>query len=131
VCLFRQGHALDGEPVSATAFSQCEHVVVVSEGTGHHAVDESLQQQGIARRVRLKVPHFVAVGHILQASNMVATVPERFAQRMVQPFGLAYAAHPVQLPEVTIHAFWHARFHQDAANQWLRQQLFDQFADAV
>jgi DNA-binding transcriptional LysR family regulator len=60
---------------------------------------------------------------------MVATVPERFAQRMVEPFGLSYVSHPASLPEVAINLFWHAKYHKDPANQWLRGLLFEMYAD--
>lgn len=128
VCLFRRGHALDGKRLSLKAFSASEHVVVVSQGTGHHQVDELLARQGVARRVRLTVPHYVAIGHILSATDMVATVPERLAQRMTEPFGLRYVKHPADLPEVAINLFWHAKYHRDPANQWLRGQVFRRFS---
>ena len=43
------------------------------------------------------MPHFVAVGHILSNSSMIATVPERYAMACVEPFGLRYVAHPLAL----------------------------------
>lgn len=128
VCLFRRGHALDGKRLSLKAFSAADHVVVVSQGTGHHQVDELLARQGVARRVRLTVPHYVAIGHILSATDMVATVPERLAQRMTEPFGLRCVKHPADLPEVAINLFWHAKYHRDPANQWLRGQVFQRFS---
>ena len=129
VCLFREGHRLARRRVSLAEFSAAEHVVVVSPGTGHHKVDELLARGGVRRRVRLTVPHFVAVGHILQHTDMVATVPERLAQALTEPFGLAFSAHPAKVPEISINLFWHARVHKDPANQWLRDLVFKTFAD--
>lgn len=128
VCMFRKGHRLDKRKVSLAEFSAAEHLLVISEGTGHGKVDEVLKRSGVERRISLTVPHFVAVGHILQATDMVATVPERFAERMVEPFGLTYVAHPAKLPEVAINVFWHAKFHKAPANQWLRSVVFDLFS---
>lgn len=128
VCIFRRGHKLDKAKISVAEFSRAEHLLVVSAGTGHGQVDEILKRSGIDRRIALTVPHFVAVGHILQATDLVATVPERFAERMTAPFALASVAHPAKLPEVAINVFWHGKFHRDAANQWLRTLIFDQFA---
>ena len=129
VCMFRKGHKLDKRKISLTEFSAAEHLLIVSEGTGHGKVDEVLKRSGIERRVSLTVPHFVAIGHILQATDMVATVPERLAERMAEPFSLAYVAHPATLPEVAINAFWHAKFHKAPANQWLRGVLFELFSN--
>lgn len=129
VCMFRKGHKLDKRKVSLAEFGAAEHLLIVSEGTGHGKVDEVLKRSGIERRVSLTVPHFVAIGHILQATDMVATVPERLAERMTEPFGLVYVTHPATLPEVAINVFWHAKFHKAPANQWLRSLVFDLFSD--
>jgi DNA-binding transcriptional LysR family regulator len=130
VCLFRKGHPLGKRKISVAEFSRADHVVVVSAGTGHNKVDEVLERSGITRKVRLTVPHFVAVGYILRDTDMVATVPERFAERVAGPFGLAYVPHPVKLPEIAINLFWHAKSHRDPANQWLRESMFQMYADA-
>ncbi|RDI23563.1 LysR family transcriptional regulator [Pseudacidovorax intermedius] len=129
VCLMRQGHPLDKRRIGLREFSAAEHLAVVSAGTGHGVVEDELARQGIERRVRLTVPHFVALGHILAGTDMIATVPERLAQRMAGPFGLRWLAHPAPLPEIGIHLLWHARLHREPANQWLRQLIATRFGD--
>jgi DNA-binding transcriptional LysR family regulator len=84
---------------------------------------------GIQRNMRLVVPHFIAVGHILQSTDLIATVPERFAVRCEGPFGLVSSPHPVHLPDIAINLFWHAKYNRDPANMWLRQLLVELFAD--
>lgn len=129
VCLFRRGHRLLGrKKLTRSAFEAAEHLVVVSAGTGHGKVHDLLRRAGLERVVRLTVPHFVGVGPILQGTDLVATVPERLAQHLAEPFDLAYLPHPVRLPEVEINAFWHAKVHRSPANQWLRGVVFDLFA---
>lgn len=90
VCLFRKDHPLSKHKGKLTEhqFFEADHVVVVSEGTGHAQMDRIIEGKGRKRRVRLLVPHFVAVGHILATSDMIATVPERYALRYAEPFGL-------------------------------------------
>jgi len=129
VCIFRQDHPLARSGVSARQFRAAEHVAIVSEGTGHGVVDEVIARAGIRRRLRLTVPHFMAVGPVLQATDMIAVVPQRFADCACGPFGLASAPCPVKIPESVINVFWHARNHREAANQWLRQVVVDVFAD--
>jgi DNA-binding transcriptional LysR family regulator len=129
VCMFRKGHRLDKRKISLAEFSSADHVVVVSAGTGHGKVDELLERSGIARNVRLTVPHFVAVGHILHHTDMVATVPERLALALAGPFELAYVSHPATLPEIAINLFWHAKYHKDPANEWLRALVFRVHSD--
>lgn len=130
VCMFRRGHALDKEtPLSKSEFEAAAHVVVSAAGTGHATVDASIEKLNVKRRVVLTVPHFVAVGHILATTDMIATVPERFARQCAQPFKLAYSKLPMRLPEIGINLFWHARFHKEPGNQWLRSILFEKFND--
>jgi DNA-binding transcriptional LysR family regulator len=75
------------------------------------------------------VPHFVAVGHILRSQPMIATVPQALASALAEPFDLVARAHPAELPQVAINAFWHARFHRDPGVRWLRELLIDTFAE--
>lgn len=105
-----------------------EHVVVVSPGTGHGNIDTLMARKGIVRKVKLTVPHFMAVGHILQATNIVATLPEAFAHLLEQPFGLVSLTHPIGLPTVNIDAYWHRRLHRDPANLWLRNLMVELFS---
>jgi DNA-binding transcriptional LysR family regulator len=131
VCLMRHGHRLDKRRMSLAEFSAAEHLVVISAGTGHGKVDELLLRSGVERSVRLTVPHYVSVGHILRGSELVATVPERLADRLVEPFGLVKVPHPAKLPDVAINVFWHAKYHRAPANRWLRGVVFELFGDAA
>ena len=128
VCLFRKGHPLAKAGMTMKAFLEAEHVSIVAEGTGHGMVDTAIQRAGVPRRVRLRVPHFVAVGHILHTTDLIAVVPEAYAARTLAPFGLDSAPCPVKIPDITINVLWHARNHREPSNQWLRQLVFEEFS---
>jgi hypothetical protein len=83
-------------------------------------VDDALEKQGLKRSFRLTVPHYVALGDVLGHSDLIATVPERFAQRVMAPFGLTTRPLPLDVEVSAIHQFWHARLHKDPGHQWLR-----------
>jgi DNA-binding transcriptional LysR family regulator len=129
VCLFRKGHRLEKRAPAMTEFASAEHLVIVSSGTGHGKVDELMEREGIERIIRLTIPHYVGVGHILSGSNLVATVPEQLAIELSEPFGLVYRPHPVMLPPISINMFWHAKMHRAPANRWLRGMIFDLFGE--
>ncbi len=132
VCLMRSSHALAAQPVlDARAFSGADHVRVVSTGTGHGQVDDALVRQGITRRLRLTVPHYVALGQVRARTDLIATVPERFAQRVAGPCNLILRPVPVELPETSIHQFWHARLQRDPDCQWLRGLIATTFGTAT
>lgn len=129
VCLFRKGHPLDRKRLTLADFKAAEHLVIVSAGTGHGQVDGLIRRAGVERRVRLTIPHFVSVGHLLRSTDMVATVTERLAESLVEPFDLSWRPHPVPLPEVAINVFWHAKVHRSPAHQWLRGLVFKLFGE--
>lgn len=131
VCLFRKGHPLDRKRFTLADFKAAEHVVIVSAGTGHGKIDELIRRAGAERRTRLTVPHFVGLGHLLQRSDLVATVTERLAHSLVEPFGLTLRPPPIELPDIAINVFWHAKVHRSPMHQWLRGVVFDLFGDGA
>lgn len=131
VMLMRRGHPLARKrQLTMKDFSGAEHVRVLAGGTGHGHVDEALERQGLRPRVRLTVPHYVALSHVLAGTDMVATVPQRFAERTLDPFGLVTRPLPVPLPAAVIHQIWHARLHRDPGGQWLRGLMAQAFGNS-
>jgi len=128
VALMREGHPLATQArITAAMYRQASHVRVVSAGTGHGRVDEALERLGIRRTVQLTVPHYVALGHVLGSTGLLATVPERFADRMAAPFGLVARPLTLKLPSSTIAQLWHAHLHRDPGHQWLRGVIAQRF----
>ena len=129
VCLFRKGHPLDRRRLTLADFKAAEHLVIVSAGTGHGKVDELIRRAGVDRAVRLTIPHFVSVGHILRRTDMLATVTERLAECLVERFDLTFRPHPIDLPEIAINLFWHAKVLRSPAHLCLRRVIFELFGE--
>lgn len=129
VCMSRKDHPVTRKPLTLEDFCAYDHVRVMAASTGHGEVDSVMARAGIQRSIRLEVPHFVAIGPILQNSDLLTTVPERFAACYEGAFGLVSMPHPVALPEIAINLFWHTKYHQEPGNRWLRQLLFELFSD--
>lgn len=128
VLLMRQGHPLArARQITAALFRQAQHVQVESIGTAHQRVEESLARLGIRRAVCLTVPHYVALGHVLAGTDLVATVPERFADRVTGPLQLVSRPLTLRLPTSTICQYWHAHLHRDPGHQWLRELIARHF----
>ena len=128
VCLMRQEHPLARGRLTLKSFLAAEQVAIAAGGTGHGMVDMAMQRHGVERKVRLRVPHFVALGHILQTTDLIAVVPQTYAHQTLTPFGLTSAPCPVKIPDIAINMLWHARNHRAPDNQWLRQLIFNAFA---
>jgi DNA-binding transcriptional LysR family regulator len=132
VCLMRAQHPLaEKAQLRLSDFAQAEHVRILAAGTGHGRVDVALEQKKLQRRVRLTVPHYVALAPVLTQSDLIATVPERFADRMLEPFDLVKQDLPIAVAKSAIHQFWHERLHRDQGHQWLRRSCRTLFGDAA
>jgi len=128
VALMRAGHPLAGStPLTAARYREAAHVRVISAGTGHGQVDDALQRLGVTRQVQLTVPHYVALGQVLASTELVATVPERLAERLAGPHGLVSRPLGLKLPGSTIAQLWHAHLHRDPGHQWLRARVVQHF----
>jgi DNA-binding transcriptional LysR family regulator len=129
VCMFRQGHPVASNPITLAQYKSLPHVGIMSPNTGHGELSEWLEKKNIYRHIQLHVPHFVAVGHILHSSDLIASVPERFAQKCEEPFQLETSPLPFKLPEIAINLFWHAKYNREPANMWMREQLVALFSE--
>ncbi|HEX7437992.1 MAG TPA: LysR family transcriptional regulator [Caldimonas sp.] len=127
VCLYRCGHPMAERPTDLAIYAACQHAVVVSAGTGHGHAEQVVERCGLNRFVRLRVPHYVALADVLEATDLVATVPEAFALRSVKHFDLAYSAHPIELPPIEIALYWHTKYQRDRANRWMRNLIIRLF----
>lgn len=114
--MIRKGHPLAAAPsLSLADFGAANHARVIAAGTGHGRTDEALSEalarQDLQRRIRLTVPLYGVLDDVLGHSDLIATVPERFAQRVTCPFALITRALPLTVDGSAIHQFWHARLH--------------------
>lgn len=129
VALMAAAHPLAHGRLTTARLAAARHAVVRAEGTGHERVERLLAAAGIARPTVLQLPHFVAVPHIVAASDLVATVPHKLAERVAAPFGLVVRDLPLALPRFEVDLIWHRRVHQDGGNRWLREQLARWFGE--
>ena len=122
VCLVSEAHPRIGRTLSLRHYRDASHVALRLSGTGHASLDAALRRQRVARRIKLTMPGFLGLGAILATTDLVATLPRQIAELTAQASGtLRVLECPVALPRFAVKQHWHARFHEDAGNRWLRQ----------
>jgi DNA-binding transcriptional LysR family regulator len=125
--ILRARHPLARGRLTPAKFLRAEHVVV-SFGEGRAPVDEVLEQRGLTRRIALYVPHFAVVPHVVLATDLVATIPERLARGFASLGGMRVVRAPFEVPGFEMSLLWHDHQHDDPAQQWLRGVLAGLFA---
>jgi len=129
--LVRVDHPVIGAQPTLQQFLEATHVVVRAEGRSQELFERYLEQQGIARKVGLSIPHFLSILHLLPESDMMATVPFSCARAFSRLGTLCMVELPLKTPSFDLKQHWHARYHRDAGNQWLRQLIHDCFRNGL
>jgi DNA-binding transcriptional LysR family regulator len=125
VCLVRKAHPA-ADALTLEAYLAASHAVV-RPGGREHVFEQFLTQQGLRRRVVVELSHYMSLLPIVEQSDLIATVPLDLADVCVRHGALRIVEAPVQAPVISVHQFWHARYHKDLASLWLRgvlQSLF-------
>ena len=99
---------------------QAESHIGISSGTGYQLLDSTVASQQIARQIRLELPGFLGLSAILSTSDLIATLPRHIGETLAAVAGLRVLPLPFEIPSFTVKQYWHARYHHDAANRWLR-----------
>ena len=119
ICLANARHPRVSNKLSLKDYLAESHVGIVS-GTGAQLLDQALQRVGNKRNVLLALPGFLGLSAILQSSDLIATLPRHIGETLANTAGLKVLPCPLTIDGFTVKQYWHARFHQDPANRWLR-----------
>lgn len=104
------------------------HVGIVS-GTGQQLLEATVKERGVERNVVLKLPGFLGLPAIVSTTDLIATLPRHIGETLARVAGLQVLPCPVPIPGFTVKQHWHARYHHDPANGWLRSVCADLFMD--
>lgn len=127
VCVARRGHPLlaaagvsPGSQIPIETFCAVPHVLRSADGARAGTVDPALARLGLQRRIVMTVPHFQAVALAVSGSDLIGSLPVRFARLVVAQLGLDMFLPPFESPSMEVTMYWHRRMDRDAASVWLR-----------
>ncbi|EFQ62594.1 LysR family transcriptional regulator [Pseudomonas fluorescens] len=123
VCAMRKGHPMaTKDKLTLDDYLGLTHIHISSRRNGLGHVDLALGKMGLQRKIALRSQHYLMASQVLQQTDMVMTVPERFARR----HELHWFNLPVNdVPAVETHLYWHESTDQDPANRWMREQMIE------
>lgn len=119
ICLARQGHPQLTQGLSLRTYQAAAHIGIIY-GTGQLLLEKALASHGIDRRIVLRLPGFLGLSSILADSDLIATLPRHIGTTLAKLGGLAVHECPFAIDGFFVKQHWHARYHRDPANQWLR-----------
>jgi DNA-binding transcriptional LysR family regulator len=100
-----------------------EHIGVgVIEGS-QHIPEKRLAAHGYRRRTVIGLPYFGAAVRSVVGTELIVTVPRRFAEAEVNNPTIKVLKAPVELRGFKYLMIWHPRVNTDAAHAWLRTTI--------
>lgn len=94
-----------------------------SEMFDRRALEEALADIGQVPRLRVTVPHSLALPALLRDSHMLSIVPASLARALAQAGELLVRTPPYASGTATTRAVWHRRNDHDPAHAWLRDAV--------
>jgi DNA-binding transcriptional LysR family regulator len=124
VCLVAADHPRITGELNAQQFSSERQIDVdLPRGNGQRILAQALEESGIARNVVLQLPSYLGIARIVANSDLIAVVPSQLGSLLKEEANIRSIALPVLIPSYPIKQYWHARFHGDPANRWLRHMI--------
>ena len=123
VVALASSHPLAHGRLGVSQFAGADHVLTVTEGGEIGVVDRALRERGKKRYIGARVRDFATALTIVGGSDMIATVPERFALRMQGSLGLVIREVPLVLARIGLDLILHERRHHDPMLAWVRRTV--------
>ena len=122
VCLASPGHPRIGDALQLDGYVREGHVFV-SAGTGQKLLEAALARHAIERQIFLELPGFLGLGAVVGNTDLIATLPRHIGETLARPHGLKVHTCPLPIETFLVKQHWHARYHQDPGNRWLRSTI--------
>jgi DNA-binding transcriptional LysR family regulator len=118
VLVARRGHPATRKRASPRSLATLRHVRIdMVPGRGFRdAVADAYERADLPRDVAMSVPTFTAAAAVVSATDLVATLPESFANAYAARFGVTVVRGPVPQHRVELVLSWHDRTHADPAS---------------
>jgi DNA-binding transcriptional LysR family regulator len=119
VCLVNRHHPRIRKRLSVKSY-QIEGHVAITAGTGTALLEQALARARIERQIVLELPGFLGLGAIVQTTDLITTLPRHIGETLAQASDLAVLQCPIPVEGFAVKQHWHARYHHEAGNRWLR-----------
>jgi DNA-binding transcriptional LysR family regulator len=128
-CIVRKDHPVLKTGLDLRAYKQLGHVLVTSATASAGAMRKTLASRGIERRAVVELPHVMAIPAVVEATDLIATVPLAVAESLSREGQLKVLPAPFPPTYIEVQQYWHRTSHHDPRTIWLRRQIAELFND--
>jgi len=123
VCLVSRNHPHRKKSFSLTEYLAEKHIVLEVQPGQQTLVDRPLSELGKRRKAALRLPFFVPAVEALEKTLLVLTIPERLANRKMDPRKTRLVEAPKEIPPYYQTMSWSDRLNTDPLHSWFRDCL--------
>jgi DNA-binding transcriptional LysR family regulator len=129
VCVVCEKHPRVGSSISIEDYLAGKHVGIMSSGFSDVELNRALPLRGHARRLAVRIPHFLAAPALVPDTDLIVTVPFRVLGALPDRRGIKVVELEAKTLHLAVHQYWHERSHDDGASRWLRSIVAETFAE--
>lgn len=119
ICLVSPDHPRIGDRLSIEDYRREGHIGILSLSS-YTMLQPALKAVHIDRRIELELPAVLGLTAIVSSTDLIATVPRHIGETLAESGAVRAFRCPLNLPTFMVKQYWHARYHQDQGNRWLR-----------
>ncbi len=116
--------AFDAAPTLEDYLAE-RHLLVSQDGEPSGIVDFTLRRLGARRTVAATAPNFFVALAVAARTDLMLTLPRRFAEKWADAFGLAVAAPPIAVRSFSPSLISADRIDRDPGAMWLHEALLE------
>ncbi|SAK61555.1 LysR family transcriptional regulator [Caballeronia fortuita] len=126
VCLVAPSHPRIRARLTLKQYCSEGHVIIAA-GTGAQLLEQALLREDIERDVVLELPGMLGLGSIVKSTDLIATLPRNIGETLARVNDLTAHTCPFPVDRFAVRQHWHAKYHHEAGNRWLRSVVADLF----
>lgn len=124
VCVARIGHPLLSGTITEEQYMSISHVVQSERmKSALRAIEQAVLSRHRQLNIQFQVQDALALCNVVTHSDLIGTLPERFARALAKKFPLQVMQIPMVIPEIKQAMYWHERTHNEPSHQWFRQRI--------
>ena len=109
-----------GDSLTALQLAQASLAVAAPMATLHGSIERMLTRLEINDRVVLRVRHYGALPELVTNTDLLAIVPQMFADAVAVRYAVRVWTLPGQGPRADVRMLWHHSVSDDPSHAWLR-----------
>lgn len=107
------------------AYANAKHALVTLKDSKLDTVDLALAEHNLHRDIVLQCEHYFAAVNVVSKSDLLLTMPSRYALQFVDKFDVEVLPIPLSIAPLAVHMYWHKQSDNDLVNRWVRDKLMD------